>query len=426
MNKQSARNHSPAPGPWPPAPEPPLDCRLTRRSLLASAGMAALGAGLLSRAARAVEAPASPVALARCQSYGTELLPTLKTMFDQLGGLGRLVNGKTVAVKVNLTGDPDARLGFIPIGFTTWTHPAVIAATVHLLGQAGARRIRLLESPWKSAEPLQEYMSSAGWDPAMFTSAAPNVEFENTNFLGYGKKYVRFPVPDGGHLFPAFDLNHSYYDCDIFVSIGKLKEHSTAGITLSMKNCFGITPCTIYGDGAPVDEPGLVPLGGRFPIHSGFRQPSKSSLPEVDPKSPREGGYRVPRCVADLVAARPIHLAIIDGIESQTGGEGIGRNTRHVTPHLLVAGANTVCVDAVGAAVMGFDPMVDRGKAPFEFCDSTLRLAEEHGVGTRDLKRIEVIGARIADVVFDYRKAGYPIRRTIEDHDRPPAAGRKG
>jgi len=381
-------------------------CRMTRRSLLANTGLASLGAGLLPRTTRATAAPAAPVALARCRTYDAELLPALAKIFDQIGGLGRLVNGKTVAVKINLTGDPDSRLGYIPIGCTTWTHPSVIGATVHLLGKAGARRIRLLESPWKSAEPVQEYMTAAGWDPAMFTSAADRVEFENTNFLGFGKRYSRFPVPHGGHLFPAFDLNHSYEDCDVFVSIAKLKEHLTAGITLSMKNCFGITPCTIYGDGAPEDEPGIVPLGGRYPIHMGSRQPPKSSPPEVDPKSPREGGYRVPRCVADLVAARPVHLAIIDGIEAQSGSEGIGPETRHVKPHVLVAGFNTVCVDAVGAAVMGFDPMADRGRAPFETCDSTLRLAEELGVGTRDPKRIEVIGARIGDVVFDYRKAG--------------------
>jgi hypothetical protein len=57
-------------------------------------------------------------------------------------------------------------------------------------------------------------------------------------------------------------------------------------------------------------------------------------------------------------------------------------------------------------AIMGFDPMADRGTAPFETSDSTLRLAEELGVGTRDLKKFEVIGARIADLVLDYRKAG--------------------
>ena len=405
----------------------PMTCdRITRRHLLANAGMAALGAGLLPRVGRAVEAPAAPVALARCQSYGKELLPTLAGMFDQLGGLGRLVKGKTVAMKVNLTGNPDSRLGFIPIGFTTWTHPAVIGATVHLLGKAGARRIRILESPWKSAEPLEEFMTAAGWDPGMFTGAAANVEFENTNFLGYGKRYYRFPVPHGGLLFPGYDLNHSYEECDVFVSIGKLKEHSTAGITLSMKNCFGITPCTIYGDGAPDDEAGQVPRGGRYPIHSGYREPATCSPLEIDPKSPREGGYRVPRCVADLVAARPVHLAIIDGIESQTGGEGIGRYTRHITPHVLVAGLNAVCVDSVGCAVMGFDPMADRGTAPFEFCDSTLGLGERLGVGTRDLQRIEVIGQRISEVVFDYRKAGFPMQRRIPVHDRAAAPPRKG
>ena len=85
----------------------------------------------------------------------------------------------------------------------------------------------------------------------------------------------------------------------------------------------------------------------------------------------------MPRCVADLVAARPIHLAIIDGIESMTGGEGV-RPQRQATsqPHVLIAGSESRCVDAVGAAVMGFDPMADRGAAPFELCDSTLRLAE--------------------------------------------------
>jgi uncharacterized protein (DUF362 family) len=109
--------------------------------------------------------------------------------------------------------------------------------------------------------------------------------------------------------------------------------------------------------------------------------------------------------VADLVAARPIHLALIDGIESMTTGETANPRNRHVRPHALVAGFNPVCVDSVGTRLMGFDPMADRGKAPFETCDNTLRLAEELGVGTRDPKKFEVIGARLSDLVLDYRKA---------------------
>ena len=53
-------------------------------------------------------------------------------------------------------------------------------------------------------------------------------------------------------------------------------------------------------------------------------------------------------------------------------------------------------------ALMGFDPMAERGTPPFEECDSTLRLAEEAGIGTRDLKRIEVAGTPIREAVFDF------------------------
>src|SRR5258708_40359289 len=102
-------------------------------------------------------------------------------------------------------------------------------------------------------------------------------------------------VPYGGYMFPAFALNHPYEDCDVFVSIAKLKEHATAGITLSMKNCFGLTPCTVYGTGAGVDEPTLVPKGGRGLIHSGNLQPSKSAPPELDPTATRQDSSRVPR-----------------------------------------------------------------------------------------------------------------------------------
>lgn len=191
---------------------------------------------------------------------------------------------------------------------------------------------------------------------------------------------MRFKVPYGGYLFSAYDLNHSYLDCDVFVSAAKLKEHAAAGITLSMKNCFGITPSTIYGDGAGTDEPTEIPRGGPMMIHSGYRQPCKSSPSEKDPKSSREFGYRVPRAVVDLVAARPIDLAIIDGITSMTAGEGPWiPGVAPTRPGLLVAGTNPVSTDAVGMAAMGFDPMAERGTPPFENCDSTLHPAETWG-----------------------------------------------
>lgn len=380
-----------------------MNSRLNRREMLGVLTSAALCGRI-----RAASAPTAPVAAARCPSYGAELLPALEKMFDQLGGVGRLVRGKTVAIKLNLTGSPWQRFGYAPIGDSHWVNPHVVGAVVHLFGRAGAQRIRLLESPWCTTEPLEEYMLAGEWDPQDFLSAAPKVEFENTNYLGRATKYTRLPVPNGGIMFNAFDLNHSYADCDVFVSLTKLKEHINAGMTGSMKNCFGLTPCTIYGVGAGEDEPGEVPLGGRTPLHVGNRQPSKSSLPENDPSSPREAGYRLPRIVADLVAARPVHLGIVEGVRAMTGGEGPWASGRRrkcelVNPGVLIAGTNPVTTDAVCAAVMGFDPMADRGTPPFELADSTMRFGEQHGIGTRDISRIEVIGTPIRDVRFDYR-----------------------
>jgi uncharacterized protein (DUF362 family) len=70
----------------------------------------------------------------------------------------------------------------------------------------------------------------------------------------------------------------------------------------------------------------------------------------------------------------------------------------------LIAGTNCVSTDAVCTALMGFDPMADRGTAPFERCDSTLKLAEQLGIGTRDLRRIEVRGLPIEKGKVDFRR----------------------
>jgi uncharacterized protein (DUF362 family) len=202
---------------------------LSRRQFLAGS-TAVLGVGRLVPFVRA--APSATVAVAKCDSYGAELLPTLERMFDQLGGLGRLVQGRTVAVKLNLTGPPTLRLGPRPAGLAHWVHPTVIGAVVHLLDKAGARRIRLLESGYASAIPLDEYMYQAGWDAGEVVRAGRRVELENTNGLGRGSEYHRFDVPGGGLLFPSYLLNHSFRDCDTFVSLAKLKDHTTAGFTL--------------------------------------------------------------------------------------------------------------------------------------------------------------------------------------------------
>ena len=380
---------------------------LTRRQLFAGAG-AGVGA-LLARPAwsRAVTAPTGKVTVGKCKDYGPELVPTLEKMFDQLGGLSGLVKGKTVAMKVNFIGVRSQRLGSALMEDTFWSHPKMIGAMVHVLGKAGARRIRVVEGPWSTTESLEEVMYSQNWRPQDILSAADNVEFENTNYLGRGKKYSRFMVPGGGIIFPGYDLNHSYEDCDVFVSLAKLKEHAATGVTLSMKNVYGTTPITIYGQDAGVDEPSIRPHGGRGNVmHFASRPPSKSAPQQIDLTMPKDAGFRLPRIIAELNSARVVNLAVIEGIKTATGCEtNYGNPSRPqaaVNPGVIIAGTNAVATDAVGMAVMGFDPLAEKGKVPFARCDSTLAFGEQLGVGIRDLKKNEILGVPISEVVFSY------------------------
>jgi len=372
---------------------------MTRRELLALIGTAPL--------LKAVpNAPTAPVSVAKCPSYDGDINATLATMFDQIGGLDRIVKGKTVTIKLNLTGSPGLRFKGRALGVTHYTHPKLVGATAYLMGRAGAKRIRFVESGWALSGPLEEYMLDSGWNVRALAGAAPNVEFENTNNLGKGKQYARLKVPGTPYVYPAFDLNHAFEDTDVFVSMAKLKNHETCGVTLSLKNCFGNTPAAIYGDDSGKDEPNEKPNSGREAVcHNGKRQPSRSAPQEINFGSNHDPGYRVPHIVADMAAARPIDLAIIDGVESIAGGEGPwirSKPLRLVQPGVLIAGTNPVTTDAVATAVMGYNPRADRGTAPFTTCDNTLLLAERHGIGTTDLNRIEVRGVPIAQALYRY------------------------
>ena len=159
--------------------------------------------------------------------------------------------GKTVTMKLNLTGS--GRFPGYSEGQTYWVHPDMVGACCAVFGKAGARRVRLVEGTYEG-ESLEDKMLDAGWDVKAIRNAAPMVEFVQTSNLGGAKSYSRLKVPKP-HIFPAFDMNYAYEQTDVFVSLAKLKEHEECGLTLSIKNMFGATPISIYGDDAGVDEP---------------------------------------------------------------------------------------------------------------------------------------------------------------------------
>jgi uncharacterized protein (DUF362 family) len=371
---------------------------MNRRQFLQGAGALAVGALLPERGTAAPVASSLPVSIARCETYALPtVLQRLDTMLDQIGGIQKLVSGKTVAVKVNMVNTPSQGFMGLPSNRTYQIHPNVARALAILLDRAGASRIRFLESTFSRA-PVEQFFIDGGWDLRGFDGLHAKVEFEDTRNLGKGSQYHGLKVPGGGSLFPAYDVNHSYADCDVYVSLAKLKNHLAAGVTLSMKNNFGITPTSLYsGPNASEDN-----VDARDPFHDGNIKPAAGVPQEVDPSSPRRMTYRVPRHIVDAVGIRPIHLAIIDGIETVSGGEGPWhKSLAFCRPHLLFAGRNPVCTDSVAVAAMGYDPMAKPGTQTFPG-DNHLALAAALGLGTNDPSKIEVVGLPLKEAIHAF------------------------
>src|SRR5512140_328788 len=293
-------------------------CSRRRFLGVAAAAPLAMGAGCGGSPSASPAPTASPsatptpgaagatVAITRARAYGSEAAAALRQAVDLLGGLGTLVRDKTVTVKVNFTGWPIQPLFGRSPGETYVTHGDTALALAQLLSENGARRIRFVESQGV-ALPLEQVVAASGWDLHALQAIA-GVEFENTRNLGYGSRYATLAVPDGGRLFSSLQVNHSYAETDVFVSLCKMKEHATAaGITLSMKNLFGITPNSLYGaDGTGEDR-----LGYRGPIH-GRAEGWTRLLPGEKPGSESQpAGVRVPRTIVDLNLARPVQLGIV-------------------------------------------------------------------------------------------------------------------
>ena len=340
------------------------------------------------------------VAIASCKTYAPQEVRTAyDKCFDLLGGVGPLVKGKTVTIKVNLTGTNFTPFLDRPVGETYMTHESTAHALAAALFKAGAKRIVFVEST-QSRSSLESSLDFADWNVKAL-SALGDVQFENTRNLGSGKSYSHIKVPTGGLIFSSLDVNHRYVDTDVMVSLCKLKNHITAGVTLSMKNMFGITPNSLYGDNAGDEDA----TAGRGPLHN---RNEKIKLPGFkEGITSNEATWRVPRIIVDEIAARPLHLCVIDGITSMSGGEGPwcshANPLKFTSPGVLIVGFNGVSTDAVGTAVMGYDdPRVVRGKKPFGFCDNHLLMAEQAGLGTADSSKIDVRGVSIEKARYPY------------------------
>jgi uncharacterized protein (DUF362 family) len=389
---------------------------LTRRELLIG-GLGAAGLAIAGRFAgaalaptiadRSAMAPAMPVAIQRCESYDPAVVGArMKAALDLIGGIANLVRGKTVTVKINLTGTAQDAVGK-PASRTYHVHPAVVAALCSALDAAGAKRITIVEC-CAYKESMETVVTKAcGWDVAAVTAAGgQKVFFENTRNRGTWPSYSRRKVPGAPYLWPAFDFNSHYDKTDVFISVAKLKDHTAAGFTGACKNIFGSIPMALYGDDAPNENS----TSAKTKLIHDSEMAVPDGVPEELAKTPpvpadwKPWQSRVPRTVADVLRARSVDLAIIDAVETISGGEGYWADgIVAVQPKLLLVGRNAVCTDAVAMAVIGYDPQAANVHFPFPG-ENHLHLLAAAGVATIDLRRIAVRGVPIAQALFHYRK----------------------
>ncbi len=303
------------------------------------------GANIVSGAEPAAKSFAdAKVAIASCKNYGSqEIQAAYGQCFDLLGGVGSLVKGKTVTIKINLTGTDFTPFLNRPVGETYMTHEATAQALAAALFKAGAKRIVFVEST-QSRASLEGTLELSGWDVKAL-SALGDVQYENTRNLGSGNSYSHIKVPSGGLMFSSFDVNYRYVDTDVMVSLCKLKNHITAGVTLSMKNMFGITPNSLYGDKAGDEEA----TAGRGPLHN---RNDRIKLPGIkEAITSNDATWRVPRIIVDEIAARPLHLCVIDGITSMSGGEGsLVPERKPVDFHFSLSKRVRVCLNCMVTA----------------------------------------------------------------------------
>lgn len=244
--------------------------------------------------------PASRVAIRRVARYEDELVAPIA---ETLREFDLPVRGKTILLKPNFVGpDPDNQIN---------THPAVVRAAREAFFQLGAERVLIGDGPALERDTegildsmrLREYVREL---PGCFVDLnldAPRRTVLRTNASTLKQLY--FPETVVG--------------ADLVVSMPRMKTHHWAGVTLSMKNMFGVVPGSCYGWPKNV-------------LH--WAGITKSLL--------------------DINATVRPGFAIVDGI---VGMEGNGPTQGTPKPcGVLVMGDDPVAVDSTCTRIMGLAP----------------------------------------------------------------------
>jgi len=278
---------------------------MTRRSLLAgsiglAAGAATAAPFLLPKYDRVRRPARSGVAIVRADEYSERLEGALMSalrLFDLK------MSGKSVLLKPNI-------VDFVP-GLGINTHPLLVAAAAECFRRLGARSVIVAEGPGYQRD-TQLVLFESGFQDELAKQHIPFVDLNRDELV---KIKLCANYTGLGHLFlPRTVLSH-----DFVVSMPKVKTHHWSGVTLSMKNLFGVVPGTKYGWPKNI-------------LHwSGIQE-----------------------SILDVCATVPIHFVIADGIVAMEGNGPLAGTSRPL--HSIVLSDDPVAADATCARLMGFKP----------------------------------------------------------------------
>ena len=246
-------------------------------------------------------APTSRVAILPASSYTG---PLAQTILDGLKLCGLDVEGRRVVLKPNLVEFEAAS----PIN----THPAVIAAAIDAFRTRGAREVVVAEGPGHRRDTEQIVIASGLYE----VLRERRVRFVDLN----EDEVLPLQLRSDFTRLPRLYLPETVVKADLLVSMPKLKTHHWAGVTLSLKNMFGVVPGSVYGwpknllHWAGIDE-SILDINSTLP-------------------TPR--------------------FAIVDGIVGMEGNGPIQGTAR--AAGVLIFGEDPVAVDATAARVMQVEP----------------------------------------------------------------------
>jgi uncharacterized protein (DUF362 family) len=250
------------------------------------------------------------------------------------------VKGKAIVLKPNLV-EFDAK-GVIN------TNPLVVEATIDAFKVLGARDVIVAEGPGHRRDNEYLVRASGLYD----VIREHGVQYVDLNSDDVRPTKLRSRYTDLQQLY----LPETLFKADLLVSMPKLKTHHWAGVTLSMKNMFGVVPGAIYG----------------WP---------KNVLHWAG----------IENSILDINSSLPLpQFAIVDGIVGMEGNgplQGDAKNTG-----VLVFGNDLVAVDATGARLMKIEPR----KMKY------LEMAGEF-LGNLAYDKIEQIGENLEKFQQDFR-----------------------